>query len=102
MIRDFHGIIKSRLFDEIEALQDKIPAEHWRVIDSIRKIGNIGAHMEKDVDLIIDIDKDEADKLIKLIELLMRDWYINRYEQQKLYDEINDIADNKEKQKSLI
>lgn len=102
MIRDFHGIIKSRLFDEIEALQDKIPAEQWRVIDSIRKIGNIGAHMEKDVDLIIDIDKDEADKLIKLIELLMRDWYINRYEQQKLYDEINDIADNKEKQKSLI
>ena len=47
MIRDFWGIIKSRLIDEINALQGKVPTSQWKAIDSIRSIGNIGAHMKK-------------------------------------------------------
>ncbi len=48
MIRDFWGISKNRLVDEIDALKEIIPSSLWRVIDSLRKIGNIGAHMQKD------------------------------------------------------
>ncbi|MBX8463521.1 hypothetical protein K5E19_24145, partial [Enterobacter sp. RIT637] len=44
----------------------------------IRSIGNIGAHMEKDIDLIIDVDKEEAELLISLIETLLSDWYVER------------------------
>jgi hypothetical protein len=49
MIRDFWGIKKARLVDEIEAIAEKTDADTWAAIDSVRKIGNIGAHMEKDI-----------------------------------------------------
>jgi len=35
MIRDFWGISKSRLIDEINALETKIPPTHWNVIDRL-------------------------------------------------------------------
>ena len=91
MIRDFWGIAKSRLVDEIEAIRDKVHPTQWKVIDGVRRIGNIGAHMEKDINLIVDIEPDEAEKLIKLIELLIDSWYIKRYEEEQLYNNIIDI-----------
>lgn len=99
MIRDFWGISKSRLIDEINELQNKIPAQQWKVIDGIRRIGNIGAHMEKDINLIVDIDPDEAQKLIKLIEHLLEQWYINRHEQELLYTDIIGIDKTKQSER---
>lgn len=96
MIRDFWGISKSRLIDEIDSLKEKVPAQQWRVIDGLRRIGNIGAHMEKDINTIIDIDPNEADKLIKLIELLIEQWYINRHAQEQLYADIIAIDSSKQ------
>lgn len=63
---------------------------------SFRRIGNIGAHMEKDINLIIDIEPDEAQKLIKLIELLIEQWYIERHNQQQLYADIIGIDNSKQ------
>lgn len=96
MIRDFWGIAKSTLCAEIIALKDKIPADLWSVIDSLRQLGNIGAHMEKDTNLIVDIDPNEAERLIRLIELLMKEWYINREDRKQLFGDILEI--NAEKQ----
>lgn len=96
MIRDFWGITKSRLIDEIEALKDKTDALTWEAIDSTRKIGNVGAHMEKDINLILDVDADEADLLIWLIELLVKDWYITRHERQQRLNAIVQAKDAKE------
>lgn len=96
MIRDFWGITGKTLFKEIEALESKIPADQWRVINGLRRLGNIGAHMESDVNTIVDIDPDEARKLLKLIELLFKDWYVQRHEREALYNEI--IAADQEKQ----
>jgi hypothetical protein len=39
-------------------------------IDIVRNIGNIGAHMEADINVIVDVDPDEAQTLIELIETL--------------------------------
>lgn len=64
MIRDFWGITKSRLVDEIDELQGKIDSTTWKAIDAVRKVGNIGAHMEKDINLIVDVDPNEANLLI--------------------------------------
>lgn len=99
MIRDFWGITKSRLIDEINALQDIIPSAQWRVIDGVRRIGNIGAHMEKDINSIVDIEPDEAHKLLKLIEHLLEQWYINRNEQDLLYADIIGIDENKQSER---
>lgn len=99
MIRDFHGISKSRLIDEINALQTVVPASQWKAIDSLRKIGNIGAHMESDINTIVDVDSNEAEKLLKLIELLIDKWYISRHDEEELLADISDIADTKKQQK---
>jgi hypothetical protein len=82
MIRDFWSISKARLIDEITALEDKVDPLTWSAIDAVRKIGNIGAHMGKDINLIVDVDPDEADLLIGLIETLIHDWYIVRHERE--------------------
>lgn len=96
MIRDFWGISKPTLNKEIDELKDKIPADLWSSIDALRQLGNIGAHMEKDANVIVDIDPNEANSLIQLIELLMKEWYINRKERQKLFSSI--ITTNQIKQ----
>lgn len=99
MIRDFHGITKSRLVDEIKELQNVVPATQWKAIDSLRSIGNISAHMEKDIDTIIDVDPNESEKLLKLIELLIDKWYIARHDEEELLLDITNIADDKISQK---
>jgi hypothetical protein len=83
IIRDFWGISKSRLVDEVNALSDKIDASTWQAIDSVRSIGNIGAHMEKDINLIVDVEPEEADLLLRLIEVLLEEWYIRRHEREE-------------------
>ena len=99
MIRDFWNIKKSKLADAINELQHKVTSSQWKAIDSVRKIGNIGAHMESDINTIVEVDSGEAEKLLKLIELLIDKWYISRHDEEKLLLEISDIADNKISQK---
>ena len=82
MIRDFWGAKPSRLVDEIASIQPQVDPLTWDAIDAVRKIGNIGAHMEKDINLIVDVDPNEANLLIELIETLLREWYMNREERR--------------------
>ncbi|NHM08332.1 DUF4145 domain-containing protein [Flavobacterium sp. CYK-4] len=100
MIRDFWKISKPRLVDEINAIEDKVDPLTWKSIDAIRKIGNIGAHMEKDINLIIDVDPNEAQMLIELIELLFNEWYINRFEREERLNKIIGISKSKEVDKA--
>lgn len=88
MIRDFWKIQKGRLYDEIEELKERVDPLTWEAIDAVRKVGNIGAHMEKDINLIIDVDPMEAAKLIGLIELLLSDWYIARHNREERLKEV--------------
>lgn len=100
IIRDFHKITKSRLVDEIEALKGKIDPLVWDAIDAVRNLGNIGAHMEKDINLIVDVEPQEASALIGLIEMLLKDWYIDRYEKQQQLKNIVKISEKKKEIKS--
>lgn len=99
MIRDFWKINRRNLKEEIEEIKDKVDPDTWRAVDAVRKLGNIGAHMEKDVNIIIDVDPDEASKLSWLIEVLIRDWYIARHERQEALNEIVNIPHAKEAKK---
>jgi hypothetical protein len=96
MIREFWGISKSRLIDEIEAIESKVDPLTWRAIDAVRRIGNIGAHMEKDINLVVDVEPREASLLIELIETLIVDWYITRHEREQRLNEIVTTATQKE------
>ncbi|CAM8001939.1 DUF4145 domain-containing protein [Leclercia adecarboxylata] len=95
MIRDFWSVKADTLFNEIQAIEDKVDPAVWEAIDSTRKVGNIGAHMEKDINLIIDVSSEEADLLIAMIEMLLDDWYVARHEKQQKLQRIKDIAAKK-------
>lgn len=100
MIRDYWKITNERsLYHEIDAIKEKVDPQVWKVLDSVRQIGNIGAHMEKDINLIVDIDPGEAEKLIKLIEYLIEQWYIKRYETDELLNSIVELNTEKQEQR---
>lgn len=99
MIHDFWGIHEKNLNAEITKLKDEVTPSQWNAIDGLRRIGNIGAHMEADVNTIIDIEPNEAKSLQKLIELLLEKWYINRYEEEQLYADIVKTAEDKKEQR---
>ncbi|MBV2148535.1 DUF4145 domain-containing protein [Sphingobium sp. AS12] len=104
MIRDFCGISKARLIDEINELKRRVDEgkaapgvnfEAVEAIDQVRGIGNIGAHMEKDINLIIPVDADEAQLLIQLIEMLFEEWYVARHSRQQRLARIASVSDEK-------
>ena len=104
MIRDFCGISRDRLVDEISELRRQVDdgqaprgvqPDTLEAIDHVREIGNIGAHMEADISLIVDVDPDEAQKLIELIELLLEEWYVARHQREGKLKAIGVVAGGK-------
>lgn len=98
MIRDFWNIHEKNLNAEITSLRPLVPAAQWDAIDAVRRVGNIGAHMEHDVNLIVDVSPDEARALLSLIELLVDKWYVDRHDTKLLYEKITAIGDEKSNQ----
>ena len=39
-------------------------ADAWGAIEAVRSVGNIGAHMENDINVIVDVEPEEAKLLI--------------------------------------
>ena len=76
-----------------------VTEESVEAIDRVRSIGNIGAHMEKDIDLIVDVDPDDAQVLIDLVEMLFEEWYIARHKRQQRLDRIREIAETKQEER---
>jgi Domain of unknown function (DUF4145) len=113
IIRDFCGITKSRLIDEIKELRRRVdvgeaPAgvqiDTVDAIDHVRQIGNIGAHMETDINVIVDVDPGEAQALIDLTELLFEEWYVSRKIRKQRLEKLGVIAGEKnelKKQKQM-
>lgn len=99
IIRDFWEVKPGRLVDEIEQIKDKTDPLTWEAIECVRKVGNIGAHMEKDIDLIVDVEPNEAGLLIHLIETLIHDWYVAREERKTRLQQIKQVAEQKDQAK---
>lgn len=104
MIRDFCRITKNTLNQEIQTLREMVDdgtapkgvsEESVEAIDRIRGIGNIGAHMERDINLIITVDADEAQLLIELTEMLFDEWYIERAKREARLAALKKVADSK-------
>lgn len=106
MIRDFCDIRKETLYAEINALKelveaDKAPSgvslDSVEAIDHVRSVGNIGAHMEKDINHIVPVDPQEAQLLIELIESLFEEWYVAREKRAARFLGIKALAESKKK-----
>ncbi|MCW3784262.1 DUF4145 domain-containing protein [Defluviimonas salinarum] len=106
MIRDFCGVKKDTLLAEITTLKelvktDKAPSgvslDSVEAIDHVRGVGNIGAHMEKDINHIVPVDPQEAQLLIELIESLFEEWYVAREKRAARFSGIKALAESKKK-----
>lgn len=104
MIRDFCGVSKATLHREIQELRRLVVEgaqprgvthESMDAIDAVRSVGNIGAHMERDIDVIVPVDADEAQLLIGLIELLFDEWYVARNKRELRLAAVLKLADEK-------
>lgn len=99
MIRDFWKVNETTLYKEISALESKVDKAQWDVLNALRQLGNIGAHPEADVNSIINIEPEEATKLLKVIELLIKQWYIKRHDEQQLLSDVLLINTSKQTEK---
>ncbi|MCK9495735.1 MAG: DUF4145 domain-containing protein [Dehalococcoidia bacterium] len=101
MIRDFHKDAVSELKDkrlvkEIEAIRGELDQDVLAAIEAVRQVGNIGAHMEADISVIVEVDPHEASLLIGLIELLVDEWYVARHEREQRLRALRILADSKQ------
>ena len=86
MVRDYWSLPKSKrgnLKQELDSISEDVDPDVWQAIDSVRSVGNIGAHMEKDINVIVDVDPEEAGLLKELIEMLFADWYVQRHKRKE-------------------
>lgn len=102
IIRDFFGVSCKTLNQEIDSIKTLVSPSLWNAMNSLRSIGNIGAHMEKDVNIIVDIEPNESEKLLSLIERIIESTYVQRQQDEALFAEINYIATEKNNAKSGV
>jgi len=106
IIRDFCEITtrRGRLIDEIDELRRQVNAgkappgvqpDTVAAIDHVRQIRNIGAHMEADINVIVEVDPKEAQLLIELTEILFEEWYVAREQRKQRLAEIGFVAEDK-------
>ncbi|MEA5020032.1 MAG: DUF4145 domain-containing protein [Gordonibacter sp.] len=102
MIRDFWGISKGQLVNEIAELEEKgkCPSS-IEMLDAIRDMGNFGAHPEKDASIIIEVDPEDAQLAIEITRTVIEDWYIDKHEREKRQTLIQaSLASKKERRKA--
>ncbi len=97
ILRDYYGVkVKGgKLVDEIDSLKETMDADLWEAIHGVRKVGNIGAHMEADINLIVEVDPDEAQLLIELVETMIEDTYVQRDARQRRVKSVKELAEAK-------
>ncbi len=57
--------------------------------------------MEQDINIIIEVEPNEAELLIGLIEILLKDWYIVKHEREEHLKGIIDVAQEKKQAKQI-
>lgn len=84
---------------ELNFIKNKIDPSTWDVIKTIREVGDIGAHMEKDVNYVVDVEPEEASLLLELIEALFEDWYVSRQKRLDRDERVKLLAEKKLEEK---
>lgn len=95
MIRDFWGISKAKLHDELLAIKDRCDADLYGAMMAVKSVGNIGAHPERDISLIVDIEDGEAQQLLDVIHLLDQEWYVARAKRDERIAKMTALGANK-------
>lgn len=92
---------KANLWQEIKAVEQLggVPEPIIAAFKQLKDIGNIGAHPETDVNLIVDVEPGEAEALVSLVDLIIRLTYIQRNTDEELLRKVEGIASKKAEQR---
>ena len=55
---------------------DRCDPDLFDAMMGLKGIGNIGAHPEKDINLIDDVEEGEVETLLELLRILDKEWYV--------------------------
>lgn len=98
MVRHFFDIPSNKrgnLGAELSFVKDRIDPDMWDNLQAVRGVGDIGAHMDNNVDQIIDISPEEARILLALIESLFKEWYEVREKRERSSSALKELLANK-------
>lgn len=108
MIKDFCKISENNLYKTIEKLKKDfessevvqgITEESIKALDEIRELGNIGAHLNDNTNLIgRGIEYDDVQALTVIIEILFKDWYIASHNRKQKFSDLRKRVTEKTKQ----
>ena len=76
MIRDFWSVSLHRLADELKVIEPKCDPDLYKAMMGLKGVGNIGAHPERDINLIVEVEEGEVDALLELLHILDNEWYV--------------------------
>jgi hypothetical protein len=102
ILRDFYKAKPGRLVDEIKALEDRMEPELLEAIHGVRKVGNIGAHMEADINLIVEVDPTEAQLLTELVETMIEESYVRREQRRNRLQKVAELSKTKEQARKAL
>jgi hypothetical protein len=74
ILRDYLGVQKPTLNGAIREAKSKMPSLEGAFYELCRR-EKVQANMDQDVNLILEVEPDEADNLIWVVESLLRNWY---------------------------
>ena len=100
MIRDFWSVSKDHLWQELSEIKGKCDSDIYEAMTSLKAIGNIGAHPERDINLVVDVEEGEVDSLLSLIQMLDKEWYVSRANRAARLAEVVAIARDKKEIRS--
>ncbi|MBU2522668.1 MAG: DUF4145 domain-containing protein [Nanoarchaeota archaeon] len=85
------GIIEDNLSKEIESAMKSLPSHLNEAIDSIRNVGNFGAHPIKSTNtgLILEVENGEAEWNLDIIEQLFDFYYVQPAKTKLKKDSLN-------------
>lgn len=98
MVRDFFQVTDKRtLHAELEAIKNQCDDELYAAMMAVKSIGNIGAHPEKDANLMVDVEPGEAETLLDLIHLLDHEWYVSRAQKAARIAKVRALSEQKQR-----
>lgn len=95
LVRDFWKTKPGQLVDEIAQIKDKIEPQVWEAVEAVRKVGNFGAHFAENISENVEVRPQDVQHLLKVIEMLFRDWYVARAEKQQRLEKLRSLAEGK-------
>ncbi|MBO6301011.1 MAG: DUF4145 domain-containing protein [Ruminiclostridium sp.] len=88
IITNHFGVTGGSLYDKINAIKNKVSGKLLDAIDSLRKIGNLGAHLKIESNVIVEVSKEEAKAFLWLIEYIIDEWYVQEHEKAEMIEKI--------------